>query len=55
DPHWQTVQVLGDGSFTVDAVIEDSKTMAVQAWFDRTDRLGSSVSDELTLIQSFLR
>ncbi|NNF63440.1 MAG: hypothetical protein HKN07_04200, partial [Acidimicrobiia bacterium] len=42
DPHWQTVQVLGDGSFTVDAVIEDSKTMAVQAWFDRTDRLGSS-------------
>jgi len=53
-PIWRTVQVQNNGTFNLDTIIELGKTMKVQAWFDRTDRLGSSVSDELMLKQGFL-
>lgn len=52
--HWRTVQVQTDGSFALDTQIDEGKSMIAQAWFDRNDRLGSSVSNELQLNQSFL-
>lgn len=51
--HWRTVQVQTDGSFALDTQIDEGKSMIAQAWFDRNDRLGSSVSNELQLNQSF--
>ena len=48
------VPVAGDGSFSLDLTQTEGKTMVVQAWFDRTDRLGSSVSNELKLTQTFI-
>lgn len=53
-PNWRVVAIQSDGSFFLDTTIEEAKTMVVEAWFDRTDRLGSSVSNEITLKQSFL-
>lgn len=53
-PVWRTVQVQSDGSFMLDTTIDGGKTMELQGWFDRTDRLGSSVSNTMKLKQSFL-
>jgi hypothetical protein len=53
-PIWRTVPIQSDGSFFLDTTIEEGKTMVVVAWFDRTDRLGSSVSNEITLKQGFI-
>ncbi len=52
--HWRTVPVQANGGFELDTQIADGKAMIAQAWFDRSVRLGSSVSNELTLSQSFL-
>ena len=52
--HWRTVQVQSNGSFSLDTQGIGGKSMIVQAWFDRKDRLGSSVSNELQLSQSFI-
>ncbi|MDP2716591.1 hypothetical protein [Rheinheimera sp.] len=51
---WRTVQMQSNGSFELDTQIAEAKFMVAQAWFDRSDRLGSSVSNELELKQSFL-
>ncbi len=53
-PIWRVAPIQSDGSFTLDTTVQDGKTMIVEAWFDRTDRLGSSVSNEVVLKQSFL-
>lgn len=53
--HWRTVQVQTDGSFTLDTQMGEGKLLIAQAWFDRSDRLGSSVSNELQLKQTFLK
>ncbi|MDK3074626.1 hypothetical protein QO034_16150 [Sedimentitalea sp. JM2-8] len=51
---WRAAQIAADGSFALDITQEQGKTVIAQAWFDRTDRLGSSVSNELTLKQAFI-
>ena len=51
---WRVAQIAPDGTFTLDVTQDAGKTMIVQAWFDRTDRLGSSVSNELELKQAFI-
>lgn len=51
---WHVVQINPDGRFALDTAATGGKVVAVEAWFDRTDRLGSSVSNELVLKRSFL-
>jgi hypothetical protein len=51
---WRAAQIAADGSFSLDITQDDGKVMVTQAWFDRTDRLASSVSNELTLKQAFV-
>jgi M6 family metalloprotease-like protein len=51
---WKAAPIAADGSFSLDVIEDRGKLMIAQAWFDRTDRLGSSVSNELSLKQSFL-
>ncbi len=55
---WRTVPANGDGSFSVDIedgiAAEDGHSITAQAWFDRTDLLGSSVSDVLQIKRSVL-
>ncbi|TDB02967.1 immune inhibitor A domain-containing protein [Halomonas marinisediminis] len=53
-PNWRVVAIQSDGSFFLDTIIQGAKTMVIEAWFDRTDRLGSSVSNEITLKQGFV-
>lgn len=52
---WRTVQIQGDGSFVLDATVQEGHEIVAQAWFDRTDRLGSSVSNEVKVPHSILR
>jgi hypothetical protein len=51
---WRAAQIAADGSFMLDITQEDGKTAVAQAWFDRSDRLGSAVSNEMVLKQAFL-
>ena len=53
-PTWRSVAIQNDGSFSLDTTVTQGKVMAVEAWFDRSDRLGSSVSNEIKLKQSFI-
>ena len=53
-PIWRTVQIQNNGVFNLDTIVEQGKNMRVQAWFDRTDRLASSVSNEMILNRVFL-
>jgi hypothetical protein len=46
---WRAAQIAVDGSFSLDITQESGSVLVAQAWFDRTDRLASSVSNELTL------
>lgn len=50
---WRTVQIGPDGSFVLDTQQKDGKTVVAQAWFDRTDRLGSAVSNEWKMPRTF--
>jgi hypothetical protein len=51
---WRAVPIQSDGRFVLNATVENGKTMVVEAWFDRTNQLGSSVSNEITLKQAFI-
>ena len=51
---WRTAQIAPDGTFELDVTQDKGKTLIAQAWFDRTDRLGSAVSNEWKMKQSFL-
>lgn len=54
---WRTAPVAADGTFALsveDGIVESGAEARVQAWFDRTDRLGSSTSNELPLKHQFL-
>lgn len=51
---WKAAQIAPDGSFVLDTSEDGGKSLIAQAWFDRTDRLGSSVSNELQLKQTFI-
>ena len=53
-PIWRTVAVQNNGAFSLDTMMEQGKSMLVQAWFDRTDRLCSSMLKEIILKQGFL-
>jgi M6 family metalloprotease-like protein len=53
-PVWHVVAIQPDGTFVLETQHEESKAMTVQAWFDRTDRLGSSVSNVWGMNQEFL-
>lgn len=44
---WKTVALSGDGSFNLVSDAEKGSEVIVQAWFDRTDHYGSSVSNEV--------
>ncbi|WP_347331867.1 hypothetical protein [Marinimicrobium locisalis] len=54
EPIWRTAVIQPDGSFTLQDVVEVSKNMTAQAWFDRTDRLGSAVSKVVHIKQALL-
>lgn len=51
---WKAAQIAPDGSFVLDTSEDGGKSLIAQAWLDRTDRLGSSVSNELQLKQTFI-
>lgn len=51
---WRVAQIGSDGTFFLDVHQETGKVMLAQAWFDRNDRLASSVSPELSLKQAFI-
>lgn len=51
---WHTVPIAADGTFSLDVSQDKGKFLTAQAWFDRTDRLGSAVSNEWKMKQSFL-
>ncbi len=46
---------LRQGFFSLDIDEANAKFAVAQAWFDRTDRLGSSVSNELDLKHTFIQ
>ncbi len=52
---WHTVGVNGDGSFLLNTIVAESKSLVAQAWFDRTVRLGSSVSNELEVHHTVIK
>lgn len=53
-PLWRAAPLQSDGTFILDTIVEDGASMVVEAWFDRTDRLGSAVSNQIGIKQTFL-
>ncbi|MEE9354980.1 MAG: hypothetical protein V3U75_05260 [Methylococcaceae bacterium] len=51
---WRAVGINSDGSFHLETDPESGSVLKVQAWFDRTDRLGSATSNELILKHSVI-
>lgn len=53
-PDWHVVPIQTDGSFELEAELALSKSLVAQAWFDRTDRLASALSNVWEMKQSLL-
>ncbi len=51
---WHTLPLAADGSFHLVSDPAKGEVLEAQAWFDRTDSLGSSVSDTMVLKHSKL-